>query len=234
MRCRRSARSLTPAVSSGASAEGRAGAPVSGGPSKGDPGLGLIAGAAQLVELPLQRADLCGVDERLEAERWRFAQLLNPPLELLDRRAGQIELIAQRTKVLLLGRIEQALPRDAGLAGDIGQPARQIGDHWRRLERRPGQVRRDHLGEGVELGPRTFGIAHQMLVQDNPEVTSSLTHLLERIAAAAEQVDQRDALGIEQLEDEPHALGRILDAGEGVGHICEQVLARAQVAALVA
>jgi hypothetical protein len=54
------------------------------------------------------------------------------------------------------------------------------------------------------------------------------------IAAAAEQVDQRHALGVEQLEREPHALGRVLDASEGVGDFAEQVLAAAQVAALVA
>ena len=73
-----------------------------------------------------------------------------------------------------------------------------------------------------------------MLVQDDAEVTGALAHLLERAAAAAEQVDQRHALGIEQLEGEPHPLGRILDAGEGVGDVGEQVLAAAQVAALVA
>ena len=73
-----------------------------------------------------------------------------------------------------------------------------------------------------------------MLVQHDAEVTRPLAHLLERAAAAAEQVDQRDALGIEQLEGEPHPLGRVLDAGEGIGDVAEQVLAAAQVAALVA
>jgi POTRA domain, ShlB-type len=41
-------------------------------------------------------------------------------------------------------------------------------------------------------------------------------------------VDQGDALGIEQLEGEPHALGRVLDSGERVGDVAEQVLAAAQ------
>jgi hypothetical protein len=73
-----------------------------------------------------------------------------------------------------------------------------------------------------------------VLVQDDAEVTGALPHLIERIAAAAEQVDQRHALGIEQLEGEPHALRRVLDAGEGIRDVGEQVLAAAQVAALVA
>ena len=88
--------------------------------------------------------------------------------------------------------------------------------------------------ERVELGPGPLGIAHQVLVQHDAEVTRALAHLLERAAAAAEQVDQRHAFGIEQLEGKPHPLGRILDAGEGVGDVGEQVLAAAQVAALVA
>ena len=182
----------------------------------------------------LQRVDLRGVEEGREAERRRLPQLLDPPLQLLDRRAGQIELVAQRAEALLLGRIEQALPGDPGLAGDIGEPAGEIGDHRRRLERRPGQVGRDHLREGVQLGARTLGITHQVLVQDDAEVTGALAHLLERTAAVAQQVDERDAFGIEQLEGKPHPLGRVLDAGEGVGDVGEQVLAPAQVAALVA
>ena len=73
-----------------------------------------------------------------------------------------------------------------------------------------------------------------MLVQHDAEVTRPLAHLLERAAAVAQQVDQRHAFGIEQLEGEPNPLGRILDAGEGVGDVSQQVLAAAQVAALVA
>ena len=88
--------------------------------------------------------------------------------------------------------------------------------------------------ERVQLGAGPLGVAHQVLVQDDAEVTGPLAHLFERVAAAAEQVDERHALGIEQLEGEPHPLGRILDAGEGVGDVGEQVLAAAQVAALVA
>ena len=38
----------------------------------------------------------------------------------------------------------------------------------------------------------------------------------------------------EQLEGEPHPLGRVLDAGKGVRDVAEQILAPAQVAALVA
>ena len=82
---------------------------------------------------------------------------------------GQIELVAQRAQALLLGRIEQALPGDAGLAGDIGEPARQVSDHRRRLERRPGQVGRDHLRERVQLGPGPLGIAHQGFIQHDAE-----------------------------------------------------------------
>jgi hypothetical protein len=124
---------------------------------------------------------------------------------------------------------EQALPGDPRLAGDVGEPAAQLGDHRRRLERRPGQVGRDHLAQGVELGPRPLGITHQMLVEDNPEVTRPLAHLFERTAAVAEQVDERHALGIEQLEREAHPLGRVLNAGKRVRDIGEQILAPAQV-----
>ena len=162
------------------------------------------------------------------------AQLLTSPLELLDRRAGEIKLVAERAEALLLGRIEQALPGDPGLAGDVREPARQVGDYRRGFQRRPGQVGRDHLGKPVQLGPRPLGIAHQMLIEHDAEVASTLTHLVERIAAAPEQVDQRDAFGIKQLEGEAHPLRRVLDAGEGVGNVREQVLAAAQVAALIA
>jgi hypothetical protein len=201
---------------------------------KRDPGLRLIPSAPQLIELGLQCVDLRGVEEGREAECRRLAQLLNPPLELFDRRAGQIELVAQGPQALLLGRIEQALPGNAGLASHVGEPAGQVGDHRRRLERRAGQVGRDHLREGVELGARPLSVAHEMLVEHDAEVTGALTHLLERIAAAAEQVDERHALGIEQLEGEPHPLGRVLDAREGVRDVGEHILAPAQVAALVA
>ena len=64
-----------------------------------------------------------------------------------------------------------------------------------------------------------------------PTSRGPLTLLIERIAAAPEQVDERHALRIEQLERKPHALGRVLDPGEGVSDIREQVLASAQVAA---
>jgi hypothetical protein len=47
-----------------------------------------------------------------------------------------------------------------------------------------------------------------VLVQDDAEVTGPLAHLVERVAAAAEQVDQRHAFGIEQLEREPKASSR--------------------------
>jgi hypothetical protein len=73
-----------------------------------------------------------------------------------------------------------------------------------------------------------------MLVQDDAEIASPLTHLLKRAAAIPEQVDQRDPLGVEQLEREPHPLGRVLDPSEGIGDIAEQVLAAAEVPALVA
>jgi hypothetical protein len=55
-----------------------------------DPGLRLIAGAAQLVELALQSADLRRVDEGGETERRRLTRLLDSSFQLLDRRAGQI------------------------------------------------------------------------------------------------------------------------------------------------
>jgi hypothetical protein len=73
-----------------------------------------------------------------------------------------------------------------------------------------------------------------VLVQHDAEITRPLAHLIERTAAAAEEVDERHALRIEQLEGEPDALGRILNAGEGVGDVAEQVLAPTQVTALVA
>ncbi len=156
------------------------------------------------------------------------------PCELGDRALGQVELVAQRAEALLLGRIEQALPGDAGLAGDVGEPAREVGDHRRRLERRPGQVGGDHLGQRVELGPGPLGIAHQVLVEHDAEVAGALAHLVQSAAAVAQQVDQRHALGIEQLEGEPHALGRVLDPGEGIGDVRQQVLAPAEMAVLVA
>jgi hypothetical protein len=34
-------------------------------------------------------------------------------------------------------------------------------------------------------------------VQDDAEITRPLTHLFQRAAAAPEQIDQRDALGVE-------------------------------------
>ena len=42
-------------------------------------------------------------------------------------RAGQVQFVVQRAEALLLRRIKQALPGDAGLAGDIGEPAGQVG-----------------------------------------------------------------------------------------------------------
>jgi hypothetical protein len=93
---------------------------------------------------------------------------------------------------------------------------------------------RDHLGKRIQLGPGPLGVAHQVLVQDDPEVTSPISHLLQRTAAVAEQIDQRNALGVEQLEGKPHPLGRVLDARKGVGDVTEKVLAAAEIAALVA
>ena len=55
---------------------------------KGDPRLRLIAGAPQLIELPLQRVDLRRVEEGREAERRRLVKLPDPPLQLLDRRSS--------------------------------------------------------------------------------------------------------------------------------------------------
>ena len=201
---------------------------------EGDPRLGLTPHARQLVDLALQRADLRGVDEGREAERRRLAQLVDPTLQLRDRGLRQVQLIAKRAEALLLGRIEQTLPGDPGLAGDVGEPAREVGEHRRRLQRRPGQVGRDHLRQGVELGPGPLGVPHQVLVQHDAEVTSALAHLLQSTTAVAQQVDQRHALGIEQLEGEAYALGRVLDPGEGIGDVREHVLAATQVAILVA
>jgi hypothetical protein len=73
-----------------------------------------------------------------------------------------------------------------------------------------------------------------VLVQDDAEVTGPLAQLFQRAAAVAQQVDERDALGIEQLEGEAYPLGRVLGAGEGVGDITDQILAPPQVAALIA
>jgi hypothetical protein len=179
-------------------------------------------------------ADLRGVEEGGEAERRGLLQLPNPSFELPDRALGQVEPVAERAEALLLGSIEQTLPGNPSLAGDVGEPAGQVGDHRRRLERRPGQVRRDHLAQGVEIGPGPLGVTNQVLIEDDPEVASPLTHLIERTAAVAQQVDERHALGIEELEGKPHPLGRILDASEGVSYVAEQVLAPPQVAALVA
>jgi Resolvase, N terminal domain len=63
--------------------------------------------------------------------------------------------------------------------------------------------------------------------------TTSMGRLTLNIAAAAEQVNQRNALGVEQLEGEAHPLGRVFDAREGVCDISKQVLTAAQVAALI-
>jgi hypothetical protein len=117
--------------------------------------------------------------------------------------------------------------------GDLGEPAREVGDHRRRLERCPGQVGRDHLGKRIQLGPGPLGIPYQVLVEHDAEVAGPLAHLVQRAAAVAQQIDQRHALGIEQLEGEPHPLGRILDPSEGIGNVRQQVLAAAQVAILV-
>jgi hypothetical protein len=89
------------------------------------------------------------------------------------------------------------------------------------------------LREHIQLGPGALGVAHEVLIQDDAEIPRPLPHLLERVAAAAEQIDERHTLGIEPLEREPHPLGRILDAGEGVSDIREQIVGPAQVAILV-
>ena len=73
-----------------------------------------------------------------------------------------------------------------------------------------------------------------MLIQHDAEVAGALPHLVQSAAAVAQQVDQRHALGIEQLEGEPDALGRVLDPGEGVGDVGQQVFATAEVPVLVA
>jgi hypothetical protein len=52
------------------------------------------------------------------------------------------------------------------------------------LGRRPDG--RDHLRKRVELSPSPLGVAHQVLVEHDAEVTGTLAHLLERVAAAAE------------------------------------------------
>jgi hypothetical protein len=82
-----------------------------------------------------------------------------------------------------------------------------------------GEVRRNHLGERVELGARTLGIAHKGFIEHEAEVTGPLAHLLQCAAGVAQQVDQRYAFGIEQLEREAHPLGRVLDPGEGSLHV---------------
>jgi hypothetical protein len=43
---------------------------------------------------------------------------------------------------------------------------------------------------------------------------------------------RRHALGTEQLEGEPDPFGRILDSGEGIGYVRQQVLTPAPVATL--
>ena len=59
-------------------------------------------------------------------------------------------------------------------------------------------------------------------VQHDAEVASPLAHLFQCATAVAQQVDERHALGIEELERKPHPLGWVLDAGKGVGYIAEQ------------
>jgi hypothetical protein len=105
-----------------------------------------------------------------------------------------------------------------------------VRDQRRRLERRPREVRRDHLRERVELGARPLGI---VLVEHDAEIASPPPHLLERIAAAAEQFDEGHALGIEQLERKPHPFGRVFDASESISDVREQVLAAAQMTVLI-
>jgi hypothetical protein len=85
--------------------------------------LGLVAGAAELVKLAFDRVDLGRVEEGREAERRGLLQLPNPSFELRDRALGQIQLVAERAEALLFRRVEQALPGDTGLAGDVGEPA---------------------------------------------------------------------------------------------------------------
>jgi pyridine nucleotide-disulfide oxidoreductase len=92
---------------------------------------------------------------------------------------------------------------------------------------------------GVELAGAIaelarHGIPHQVLVEHDAEVAGALPHLVESTAAIAQQVDERHAFGIEQLEGEPHALGRILDPGEGIGDVRQQVLAPAEMPILIA
>ena len=60
----------------------------------------------------------------------------------------------------------------------------------------------------VEPGPGPLGIPHPVLIQHDAEVPGTLAHLVQSAAAVAQQIDQRHALGIEQLEGEPHPLRR--------------------------
>jgi 4'-phosphopantetheinyl transferase EntD len=55
-----------------------------------------------------------------------------------------------------------------------------------------------------------------VLVEHDAEVAGALAHLVQSTTAVAQEVDERHTLGIEQLEGEPHALGRIFDPGEGI------------------
>jgi hypothetical protein len=68
----------------------------------------------------------------------------------------------------------------------------------------------------------------QVLVQDDAEGTRTLSHLLQRATTVTQQVDSATPSEPKSLKARRDAFGRVLDAGEGVSDVAEQVLAPAQ------
>jgi hypothetical protein len=96
------------------------------------------------------------------------------------KKSGEVVITSGELSALGKPTFDGLIVGDPGLAGDIGEPTGEIRDYRRNLERRTGEVRRHHLAQRVELGPGPLGIAHQVLVQDDAEITRPLPHLFKR------------------------------------------------------
>ena len=82
-------------------------------------------------------------------------------------------------------------------------------------------------------GPGPLGVPHQGFIEHDAEVTGSLPHFLEHAAAPWSRLTSATPSESNGFEGEPDALGRVLDAGKRVGDLAAQVLAAAEVPALV-
>jgi hypothetical protein len=95
------------------------------------------------------------------------------------------------------------------------------------------RIGRDHLRERVELSPGPLRVLHEVLVENDAEVTGGV-----RISSSAPLPSQSRLTSATPSESnslkKAHTSARIFDPREGIGDVAEQILAQAQVAALIA